>query len=51
MTAQQKQMLVAVCIGLIVGLVIAWLAGFWLWIPAGIAVGLASGAIMKPPTN
>ena len=51
MTPQQKQMLVAVLLGLVMGVVIAWLAGFWMWIPAGVAVGLATGAIMKPPTN
>ena len=51
MTPQQKQMLVAVILGLIMGLIIAWLAGFWMWIPAGIAVGLATGAIMKPPSD
>lgn len=44
-------MIFAILFGLIVGVVVAWLAGFWLWIPAGVAVGLATGAIMKPPTN
>ena len=51
MTPQQKQMVAALIIGLIVGTVLAWLAGFWMWIPAGVAVGLATGAIMKPPSN
>lgn len=51
MTPQQKQMLVSLVFGLIVGIVISWLTGFWLWLPAGLAVGLATGVIMKPPTN
>lgn len=51
MSPQQKQMLVAVILGLVMGVIIAWLAGFWMWIPAGVAVGLATGAIMKPPTQ
>ena len=51
MTPQQKQMIVAVAFGLVMGVAIAWLAGFWMWIPAGICVGLATGVLMKPPTN
>ncbi|MFM6973994.1 MAG: hypothetical protein ACKOXM_02475 [Agromyces sp.] len=51
LTPQQRQMIFSILFGLIVGVVVAWLADFWLWIPAGVAVGLATGAIMKPPTN
>lgn len=51
LTPPRKQMLVAIVIGAITGAAIAWLAGFWMWLPAGIAVGLATGAIMKPPAN
>ncbi|HLP22865.1 MAG TPA: HPP family protein [Microbacteriaceae bacterium] len=50
MTPQRRQMLVAIVMGAIVGGVLAWLAGFWMWFPAGLAVGLATGAIMKPPS-
>jgi len=25
--------------------------GFWLWLAAGIVLGLAAGAIMKPPAR
>ena len=35
--------------GLVVGLVISLFTGFWLWLAAGAAVGLATGSIMKPP--
>jgi hypothetical protein len=37
--------------GLIVGVVISWLTEFWLWLPAGLALGLASGYILKPPAD
>lgn len=33
------------------GLVLGFFTQFWLWLPAGLAVGLATGAIMKPPAN
>ena len=35
--------------GLIVGVVISALTEFWYWLPAGLAFGLAVGALMKPP--
>lgn len=49
--ARRKQMLVALAMGAVMGLVISLLTQFWLWLPAGLAVGLATGAIMKPPAK
>lgn len=49
--ARRKQMIVAIVMGAIVGVVLGALTQFWLWLPAGIAVGLATGAIMKPPAE
>ncbi|WP_336651588.1 MULTISPECIES: HPP family protein [unclassified Leucobacter] len=49
--ARRKQFIVALVIGAVVGVVIAALTQFWLWLPAGLAMGLATGAIMKPPTE
>ena len=37
--------------GAVVGLVLGALTQFWLWLPAGLAMGLATGAIMKPPAE
>lgn len=50
-SARRKQMIVAIIMGAVVGVVIGALTQFWLYLPAGIAVGLATGAIMKPPSN
>ena len=36
---------------LIVGVGISLWTGFWLWLPAGLLVGLAAGAIMRPPSE
>ena len=36
---------------IIVGLVISYFTTFWYWLPAGLAFGLAVGAIMKPPPS
>ncbi len=47
--ARRKQIIIGIIMGIIVGVVISLLTQFWLWLPAGIALGLASGAIMKPP--
>lgn len=47
--ARRKQMVAAIIIGAVVGGALWWLTGFWMWLPAGVAVGLASGAIIKPP--
>ncbi|MGO1841899.1 MAG: HPP family protein [Canibacter sp.] len=47
--ARRKQFIVGIIIGVVVGCVIAYFTQFWLWIPAGIVMGMASGSIMKPP--
>ncbi|EYT55817.1 hypothetical protein H490_0104140 [Leucobacter sp. UCD-THU] len=49
--ARRKQIIVALVIGAVVGAVIAVFTQFWLWVPAGLAMGLATGAIMKPPSD
>lgn len=49
--ARRKQIIVGIVMGLIVGVVLSYLTEFWLWLPAGAAMGLATGAIMKPPSN
>lgn len=47
--ARRKQIFVGIAVGAIVGVVISLLTQFWWWLPAGLAFGLATGAIMKPP--
>lgn len=49
--ARRKQVIVGVLIGGVVGLVLSILGQFWLWLPAGLAMGLATGFIMKPPSE
>lgn len=49
--ARRKQIIVGLVMGLIVGLVISYFTTFWYWLPAGLAFGLAVGAIMKPPPS
>ena len=49
--ARRTQLIVGMAIGLVVGGVISAIAQFWLWAPAGIVMGLATGAIMKPPSE
>lgn len=49
--ARRKQIIVGLVMGLIMGLVISFFTEFWYWLPAGLALGLASGAIIKPPTE
>lgn len=49
--ARRKQMIAALIIGAAMGIVLAVLTQFWAWIPAGVAMGLATGAIMKPPAD
>ncbi|NLA65795.1 MAG: HPP family protein [Leucobacter sp.] len=49
--ARRKQVIVGIVMGAIVGVVISLLTQFWLWLPAGVALGLATGVIMKPPQN
>jgi len=47
--ARRKQIILGLVVGAIVGTVLGALTQFWLWLPAGLAFGLAVGAIMKPP--
>lgn len=47
--ARRKQIILGLVMGLIVGLVISFITTFWYWLPAGLAFGLAVGAIMQPP--
>lgn len=49
--ARRKQIIVGLVMGLIVGVVISFITTFWYWLPAGLAFGLAVGAIMRPPTE
>ncbi|GAA1796685.1 MULTISPECIES: HPP family protein [Leucobacter] len=49
--ARRKQIIVGIVMGAIMGIVISALTQFWLWLPAGLALGLATGAIMKPPAD
>lgn len=49
--ARRKQIIVGLVMGLVVGLIISFITQFWYWLPAGLALGLASGAIMRPPTD
>ncbi len=49
--ARRKQIIVGIVMGAIMGIVISALTQFWLWLPAGRALGLATGAIMKPPAD
>ncbi|MEB4614114.1 HPP family protein [Leucobacter sp. M11] len=49
--ARRKQMIVALIMGAIMGTVLGLLTQFWWWLPAGLAMGLATGAIMKPPAE
>lgn len=49
--ARRTQIIIGIVMGLIVGAVLGWLTDFWWWLPAGVAFGLATGAIMKPPAR
>jgi len=49
--ARRKQILLGLAVGAVVGVGISLLTQFWLWLPAGLALGLATGAIMKPPAD
>lgn len=49
--ARRKQVLLGLAVGAVVGVGISLLTTFWLWLPAGLALGLATGAIMKPPAD
>lgn len=49
--ARRKQVIVGLIIGAIVGAVVSYFTEFWLWLPAGLALGLASGVMIKPPAE
>jgi len=49
--ARRKQILIGLAMGAVMGIVLGALTQFWLWLPAGLAFGLAVGAIMKPPAE
>ncbi len=49
--ARRKQIIVGLVMGAVMGIIISALTQFWLWLPAGLALGLATGAIMKPPAE
>ncbi len=49
--ARRKQIIIGLVMGAVVGVVLSLLTQFWLWLPAGLAMGLATGAIMKPPVR
>ncbi|TDP95619.1 hypothetical protein EDF62_0310 [Leucobacter luti] len=49
--ARRKQIIVGIIMGAVMGIVIGAITQFWLWLPAGLALGLATGAIMKPPAE
>ncbi|MFC5339064.1 HPP family protein [Leucobacter denitrificans] len=49
--ARRKQIIVGLVMGAVIGIIISALTQFWLWLPAGLALGLATGAIMKPPAE
>lgn len=49
--ARRKQVIVALVMGAIMGTIVSAATQFWLWLPAGLALGLAVGYIMKPPES
>ncbi|MGO3146046.1 MAG: HPP family protein [Leucobacter sp.] len=49
--ARRKQIFLGLAIGAVIGVGLSLLTQFWLWLPAGLALGLATGAIMKPPAE
>lgn len=49
--ARRKQLFLGLAVGAVVGVGISLLTEFWLWLPAGLAFGLAVGVIMKPPAK
>jgi hypothetical protein len=50
-SARRTQLIVGLVVGALVGVGVSLWTGFWLWLPAGRAHGLAAGAIMKPPAE
>lgn len=51
MKARRKQIIAGLVMGAVMGVIISAISQFWLWLPAGLAMGLATGAIMKPPAE
>lgn len=49
--ARRKQVLLGLAMGAAMGLILWYFTQFWMWFPAGLAVGLATGTIMKPPAK
>jgi hypothetical protein len=49
--ARRKQLIAGLAVGALVGVGISLWTGFWLWLAAGVVVGLAAGALMKPPAE
>lgn len=49
--ARRKQIFLGLAIGAVIGAGLWFLTEFWMWMPAGLAMGLATGAIMKPPAK
>jgi CBS-domain-containing membrane protein len=49
--ARRKQIFLGLAIGAVVGVALSALTAFWLWLPAGLAFGLATGAMMRPPSK
>ena len=49
--ARRNQIFLGLAMGAVIGVVLSVLTAFWLWLPAGLALGLATGAIMKPPAE
>lgn len=47
--ARRKQLILGLVVGVIVGVAVSLLFEFWLWLPAGIVVGLVTGVMIKPP--
>ncbi len=49
--ARRKQVLLGLAMGAVMGLILWYFTQFWMWFPAGLTVGLATGVIMKPPAK
>lgn len=47
--ARKRQIIAGLISGAIMGIVISAFTQFWWWLPAGVIVGLVSGALIKPP--
>ena len=49
--ARRKQIILGLAVGVVIGGALWFLTQFWMWLPAGVAVGLAAGVIIKPPAE